>query len=573
MIDEICVENLALIRKASLVPCAGLTVLTGETGAGKTALLSACKLLMGERADKSLVRDGEAALMVSGRFFSSKDVERVDEYTAQEQQETLEKDCNPDTGELVALRRVTTDGRSRVTLNGTMASVGELAHAIAPSIDLCGQHEHQQLMCPASHASILDTWAKETITEAKEAYTAAFLEAQAAQEALDKVHAAVQESEERLADARFTLQRIDEVSPQEDEYAHLAATLTRAEHAETLARVTTETYETLSGDAGALDMLGKASALLDSAVSYDSALGKFARLVREASYVVEDVAHDVRLYRDGVDFDADNLVQMQERMNALQGLLRVFGPRMEDVFAARLKAAELVSCVDDATERKAQAQRACDIAEAALIHAADVFDAARAEAAPRFATAVAQQLDRLEMGGAQLSYSITRLERRRWTKDSPSSVEFLFKSAASMQPRPFIRIASGGEISRVMLAIKVVLGHADCVDTLIFDEVDAGVGGAVARSLALVLADLARTHQVIVVTHLAQVAVQADVHYVVTKTEGEMPETLLQEVGGEARVAEIARMLSGSTTEASLMHARELLSAARSQITNTDDFE
>ena len=559
MIDEIQVENLALIREAALVPARGLTVLTGETGAGKTALLSALKLLMGSRADKDAVRDGEEALTVSGRFYGA--VTRLvaadpsDEPAAESFAEA----------ELVATRRVTADGRSRVSLDGRMASVGELARAVAPTIDLCGQHEHQQLMKPALHVRMLDAWAGEAVASARATYEAAFAAAQAAAIELARVREAGASSSAKLDEARFVLQRIDAVDPREGEYDELLEELGRVEHAEALAVAANAAHEALAGEEGAIDTLGGAVSALDAAARYDAKLGEFADALREAGYVLEDMARETRDYREGVEFDPEALAQQQERMAALQGLLRTYGPRMEDVLAHRAEAADLVSLVDDAAERERAAQQDVDRAESALADAAAALTDARAEAAPRFAAAVTAQMGRLEMGGAELVCDLRPLERAQWTKVGPQAVEFLFRPGAGMQARPLARIASGGEVSRVMLAVKVVLGAVDDVDTLVFDEVDVGVGGSTAVALADVLADLARTHQVIVVTHLAQVAVRGQAHYVVRKAAGDenaLPETDLRQLSVDERPAEIARMLSGDATETSLAHARELLKRA-----------
>ena len=579
MIDEIQVENLALIRSASLAPARGLTVLTGETGAGKTALLSALKLLMGERADKSAVREGTDALAVSGRFFGlparlaeaggsddgASGIEGVgsDGLGAADELGAVDDDGAAD--ELVAIRRVTADGRSRVTLDGRMASVGELARAVAPAIDLCGQHEHQRLMKPAEHLRMLDAWAGQDVAAALDAYRNAFDRAKAAAAELDRVRAAGEASSARLDEARFTLRQIDAIDPQEGEYDELSAELARSEHAESLATAADAAHMALSGDGGALDMLGTAISALEGAARFDESLGAHADSLREASYILEDVAREARDYRDGVEFDPELLAQKQERMAAMQGLMRAYGPRMEDVLARRAEAAELVSLVDDAAEREAAARKAADEAEARLAKAAGTLAAAREQAAPRFAEAVTAQMARLEMGGAQLTCSLEDLPREAWTHAGSQSVEFLFRPGAGMQARPLARIASGGEISRVMLAVKVVLGQVDDVDTLVFDEVDAGVGGSTANALADVLADLTETHQVIVVTHLAQVAVRGQAHYAVRKTEGAdgMPETDLRKLADDERPAEIARMLSGDATETSLAHAREMLAAAQ----------
>lgn len=568
MIDEIQVENLALIAQASFEPASGLTVLTGETGAGKTALLSALKLLMGERADKTAVRDGEGALMVSGRFYGvgvPAEAAVGDAGEAAEGDGLAEPAASADAAELVATRRVSADGRSRASLDGRMASVSELAAAVAPSIDLCGQHEHQQLMKAAAHVRLLDAWAGEGVSGALAAYQDAFAQASAAAAELERVRGAEASSQAKLDEARFVLQRIDAVSPVEGEYEELAASLSKAEHAEALAMAANAAHEALSGEEGAIDALNAAVSALDGAVRYDDALGEYASSLREVGYVLEDVAREMRGYRDGVDFDPEDLARRHERMAALQGLLRAYGPRMADVLQAREQAADLVSLVDDASERERCAQQALDVAEAALAQAAAVLAQERSQAAPRFAEAVTAQMQRLEMGGAQLVCDVRPLERAAWTKAGSQAVEFLFCPGEGMQPRPLARIASGGEVSRVMLAVKVVLGGVDHVDTLVFDEVDAGVGGSTAVALAEVLADLARTHQVIVVTHLAQVAVRGQAHYVVRKaptgSEGR-PQTDLHRLSAAERPAEIARMLSGEVTEASLTHAKELLVAA-----------
>ena len=587
MIDEIHVENLALIRNATLTPCAGLTVLTGETGAGKTALLSACKLLMGERASAQMVRDGEDSLVVSGRFFVRESAgegagEGADADSAWEDapagRGAVRADASsagardggtaeaaPCERDLVVTRRVGADGRSRVTLDGRMASAAQLAATIGPVMDLCGQHEHQRLLKPANHVTFLDAWAKDQVEAPLRAYKAAFTAAQAAQAALDDVRAAASSSSAQLDEARFILRSVNEVDPQPGEYEELVEALAKAENAEALVNASEGAYRALSGDGeegSALDALNSAIYALDQACRFDDSLQAYAKSLRDAVYIAEDVAADVRAYRDSIELDAAELARMQERVGALQRLLRLYGPRMEDVLAARDAAAELVGAVDDSEARLKAAQAAVDQAEEALVQAADALDKARKAAAPRFARAVCDQMKRLCMGTAQLVCEIERQPRAAWTKSGPSTVEFLFRPGSEMAARPLARIASGGEVSRVMLALRVVLGQADTAETLIFDEVDAGVGGATAVALADVLVDLATTRQVLVVTHLPQVAVRAQCHYVVAKTGGALPETTIIPVEGAARVDEIARMLAGDESEAARLHAAELLAQA-----------
>ena len=544
MIDELHVSNVALIREASIQPAAGLTVLTGETGAGKTALLSSIKLLVGERADAGMVREGADGLAVEGRLFM--------------------RDDSADPDGLVVRRRVSADGRGRVELDGRMASVRELAERVGATVDLCGQHEHQRLLAVAVHGEMLDAWIGAPAATALAAYQEALDAATAAAAELERVRELGRATGEKLEEATFVLRRIDEVDPREGELEELEAQLPRVEHGEALMSAAEGAREALSGEGAATDALSEAVRTLRDASRYDAGLGAWAKTLESALIDVEDVASELRDYADSVDFDPAELERAQERMARLQGLMRTYGPRMVDVLARRDAAREVVAAAGDGGEREREAKETVERAEVALAEAADALDAVRRTAAPALAAAVSEQMGLLEMGSAEIEVSLERLPRAEWGRRGASRVEFLYRPAAGLTARPLRKIASGGEVSRVMLALKVVLGEADACETLVFDEVDAGVGGATAVALAGVLAHLAQTHQVIVVTHLAQVAVVAEKHYLVRKSDVEgtgVPETTLTEIEGEERVAEVARMLSGDTGSASRDLAREMLEA------------
>lgn len=538
MIDELHVRDVALIRDASLAPSSGLTVLTGETGAGKSALLSAIKLLVGERADAGAVREGTDGLEVEGRFYV--------------------RGGDPDG--CVVSRRVGADGRGRVRIDGRMGSVRELAEGVGATVDLCGQHEHQRLLQVQTHVEMLDAWVGEPAAVALARYREALAAAAEAARELERVRELSRTGAAALEEAEFVCRRIDEVDPAEGELADLEAKLPRAEHGDALLRSALGARESLAGEGGALDAIRDAASEVDDALRYDDALSKHADVLRGALLDLEDVAAELRDYADDLDFDPEELERMRARWSELQGLLRSYGPTMADVFARRDEARGVVEAASDGGAAVERAQKAADAAEARLADAARALDDVRREAAPRFSVAVSEQMARLEMGTAELEVAFERLPRAEWSRRGPSRAEFLYRPGAGLSARPLRRIASGGEVSRVMLALKVVLGESDSAETLVFDEVDAGVGGATAVALAGVLADLARTHQVIVVTHLAQVAVAADEHYLVSKSVGDVPETTLTPIRGEERVREVARMLSGDTGEASLAHARELLS-------------
>ena len=541
MIDQMHVCDVALIHDATIEPAGGLTVLTGETGTGKTALLSSIKLLVGERADASAVREGADGLCVEGRFFV--------------------RGGDPDG--CVVRRRVSADGRGRVEIDGRMASVHELASGVGSTVDLCGQHEHQRLLAVQTHVEMLDAWAGESVAAPLAAYQEALAAAKDAAAELERIRELGRATGEKLEEAAFALRRIDEVDPQEGELQELEDALPRAEHGEALVEAASGAHALLAGDEGACDAIGSAVRALQDASRYDARLGGFAQSLESALIDVEDVASELRSYADEVEFDPESLEAMHARMSQLQGLLRAFGPRMEDVLARRQAAREVVEAAGDGGEADCRARGEVQRAEALLARCADALDEARAKAAPELARRVSEQMGRLQMGSAELVVTQERLPRAEWGRRGPSHVEFLYRPGAGLTARPLRRIASGGEVSRVMLACKVALGEADGCDTLVFDEVDAGVGGATAVALAGVLADLARSHQVIVVTHLAQVAVLTQRHYLVSKSAGDVPQTSIAQIEGEDRVAEVARMLSGDASELSLAHAREMLMAAR----------
>lgn len=563
MIDEIHLHDVALIHDADLVPSAGLTVVTGESGSGKSALLSGIKLLVGERGGADMVREGADKLSVEGRFFYPLPDDADPAQASDAQNAAASEDG------LVAKRTVSAEGRSRVQLDGSLASVRDLANGPGMHVDLCGQHEHQRLLKPAEQAAMLDAWIGHDAVRARSDYKAAYRAVMRATEELEHVRELGRSDAARVEDARFVLRSIDAVDPKEGEYEELLASAERAENAEAIAQGLNAASCALSDEGGALEQVGAAAEGLESIARFDGRYENLAKALREAGYLLEDAAREVSSLRDDDEsFDLQALEQLQERVAAYQGLRRNYGPTMDEVFAARERAAAVIAAVDSFDEQVAAAEKRLAAEEEKLQKAAQAFRSVRMEGAPRFAEEVGACLAELDMAGAGFSCNVEQLERENWTVAEPCRVEFLFRPGAGMGYRPLRRIASGGEISRVMLAVKAALGEADGVDTLVFDEVDAGIGGKAALAVAAVLRQLARTHQVICVTHLPQIAVAGDTHYLVQKeadSDDGVPSTSLQRLSGDNRVDEIARMLAGEITEASRSHAAQLLSQSASE--------
>lgn len=542
MLEDLHVRDLALIKDAWLEFDAGMTVLTGETGAGKTVLLGALKLLLGERCDSSFVRAGEAEAVVEGRFTVGGE-------------------------EVVVRRRVSAEGRSRCTLDGDMVTVGALGERIGPLVDLHGQHEHQALLSPATHLDYFDRWAGDSTASALASYRRAWSEYRAAVRFRDELRDRVAEAARTADYLRFVADEISRVDPSPGEDEALEARLPALQHAEKLAESATKATELLRGANGAGDLAAQAAAALARVSGIDPALDAVVPRLVEAQALMDDAGAELRVYRDNLEHDPRVLDEVLGRLSELNGLIRKYGPTLNGVLSRREEALASLDAFESGEAGISAANAVCASAEAALRHAADVLRAERKRSDQGFVDRLGALVADLAMDGASFAVSFVDLPFESWTSDGPHKLEFLYSPAVGLPPKPLARIASGGEISRVMLAMKGALGEADTVDTLVFDEIDTGMGGSAATAVGRRLKELAETHQVIVVTHLAQVAAFADRQLVVSKrAEGDVVETVVEPVEGLARVREIARMLSGNESEASLAHARELLeSAARTE--------
>lgn len=564
MLDELQAKNIALIEKASFVPAAGLTVITGETGSGKTAFLTALKLLVGERADSLMVREGSEELTVNARMYAAPQ-NQISRGDNRDESSDIEAHSR---AEYVVKRTVSRDGRSRVWIDGEVESVGALAETCGTTIDLCGQHEHQKLLEVSNHVRLLDAWAEDLIAPALQTYQKAFQGKKEAEATYRRVADMAATSEEKLEQATYVKTRIEELRPSPEEIEELEKKLPLAEHATKLAEHARAAFQHLTGDTGAIALLQSSAAEMREASRLDQSLSPASQQLYSAATEAEDVQASLSSYLANLEIDPQDLERMQKRQADMQSLLRTFGPTMEDVEAQLAAATETLETVAHADKTLQDAEERLDEAKRNLRDAAKGLSDARREAAPRFVQAVTNEMAKLQMGTAVLEMQLTPLPEEAWTEAGPARVEFLYRPAQNLSAKSLRKIASGGELSRIMLAIKVVAGTADEVETLVFDEVDAGVGGNVALSLARVLKELSRSHQVICVTHLPQIASAADKHYVVKKTETEdiasgaaLPKTTLEAVSGQARTQEIARMLSGEVTDISLSHAKTLLSS------------
>ena len=548
MITELRVRDLAVIADVSLTLGPGLNVLTGETGAGKSMLVDALALLLGERASGDVVRAGADKTVVEGAFDLSA------RPTVRPSIESLGVDWND--GTLVVKREVQAEGRSRAWVNGSPATVGVLAHLGAVLVDLHGQHETQSLLRPDIQRELLDAFgdAGVEVVATRDAFTRwKTLEERAA------TLRARQDEIRRKADyLRHVLDEIAKAAPRVGEDDALEGEARRLAHADELSRLAQELAQ-----AADTAPLARANRLLQSLARLDPATAPWQELADAAYANLDELGGAARGYADGLEADPDRLAELERRRDALYRLKQKHGPTLADVLAARDQSARELELLDTADLDLRRITDELATAARDVTQACGALTAKRRGAAARLARAVNEILPALGMPGGRLEVELFPAAQPR--SDGAETVAFHVRLNAGLEPRPLARVASGGELSRLMLALKVTLAAHDAVPTLVFDEVDQGIGGETGGRVGAALRDVARNggRQVLVITHLSQIAVRADHHLVVAKgTAKGVATSDVRTVTGEARQREIARLLGDPDLDAALRHAAELLRTA-----------
>jgi DNA repair protein RecN (Recombination protein N) len=559
------VRNFILMDALELRLSPGFNVLTGETGAGKSIVVGALSLVLGGRASAEHVRPGETEAEVEALF----DVSEAEGIRAR-----LEaSDVYSDDGQLVLRRVVQSNGRSRAYMNGKLCTAGELA-ALAPDLcDIASQHESVALANPGTHLFYLDRFAK--LANARGALAAEVLALEGLVADIKKTLEDERTRGEREAFVTFQLQEIDAVAPRPGEHEELLAERHKLRHTEKLSALVSGASARLDQEEENLcDAVAKLVKDVRSAADIDASLASVADRFEAAYGELVDVARDLGRYAERVEADPSRLHDVEERLYRLEGLLRRHGPTLDDVLAARDRLAADLARMQGAQSRLTDLQAQRDAVLAKTAAQAKKLSARRKEAAERLARSISNELAELAMGGARVLVDVAPLggdkgdlsvDGARLSRDGIDRVEFLIAPNKGMDPKPLGRIASGGELSRALLALKRVLAEHGPAGLYVFDEVDAGIGGAVADKIGRAIADVAKYHQVLCITHLAPIAAFAETHFVVSKeSAGSVTKSAVRRVDGKERTAEIARMLAGAkVTSAALQAASELLEGAR----------
>ena len=560
MLHRLAIRDFVIVDSLEVEFAPGLTVLTGETGAGKSILVDALQLALGNRGDAGTVREGAARAEVSAEFDAPSSIAGwLDEGG-------FEPGADADAGRLLLRRSIDAQGKSRAWINGRTATVAQLREVADRLVDIHGQHAWQSLTRPAAVRGVLDAYARLDTRPLAAAWTAWRDKVQALTAAEGR-QGDLERERERLA---WQIGEVQRLAPHADEWPELDAEHTRLANAQSLMDAARGALEAIGGgeseSAGNAEAsTGRALALLQEVGEFDPRLRATIDALRGAEAQLREASHTLASYLDRAELDPQRLQQLDERISSWLALARRYRRppgELADLLGewqAALRELDVAADIDGL-------RRAVDTARSAYEIEAGRVTAARQAAAPRLAAAVTHSMQQLGMAGGRFEIVLE-------AADSPQSfgletVELLVAGHAGTTPRPLAKVASGGELSRIALSVAVVTSELDSADdgagALIFDEVDAGIGGAVAETVGRLMKQLGRDRQVLAVTHLPQVAACADHHFVVAKqTSGQATRSSVVAVIGEARVAEIARMLGGEKpSSTSLAHAQEMLSSS-----------
>ena len=552
MIENLSIRSLGVISSAQLELTKGFTAITGETGAGKTMLLTGLGLLLGERADSSVVRSGEKQLVVEGRIISAdKNLHaRLEDLGAE-----------VEAGEILINRIVSSDGRSKAAIGGISVPVSVLNSVAQELVAVHGQSEQIRLRSLAKQRDALDAFGGEKLLQALSAYSQVFQQYKELQQRLERLRSSSEQDAFKIERLKEQIAELQRIAPVEGELQEVSGQLERLSNVESLRLAASEVYEIVAGEE--LDVrsqLGRAKRTLES--SSDPKLRDLAQQIADATAVVNEIALDISSYLTDLDADPQTLDALQRRKAELTALERKYGSTSDELSQLLPSLQAELLDLDSSDEQLEKLEIQLAATESHLAKAAGQLSELRISAAEKLAKSVSEELAKLAMADAKLSISVS--PSGEFDSFGADRVEFLLMNHAGSEPRPLSKGASGGELSRIMLAIELVLAGKQPLPTMIFDEVDAGVGGAAAVELGRRLKKLADSTQVIVVTHLPQVAAFADQQIQIFKDQsGGVSASSVRVLRSEERVKELARMLSGSSdSEVALSHAKELLSQA-----------
>lgn len=558
MLYSISIKNVALIDNASITLTDGFNVITGETGAGKSILVDSLSLLLGERTDRELVRTGTDSAEIEGVFY-------VADAVAAKVEERL--DAALDDGMLIVRRVITKDGRSTIKANGRTVTLSTLKDAMSYLVDIYGQHEHQALLKKENHIDFLDNYAYKAVLQPKASCGEAFEEYQSLKKQLEFNWGDPAQRERRVDMLKYQIEEIENAQLEDGEEEDLLKRKKILLNAEYIMQTLQQVHYALSGDGGGCEALSVSAKSLDALSDKDAYYASLAERLQSISYEAEDIAAEVSSAMDAME-DSDSLELVEDRLQLIRDLKRKYGGSIAEILQFMESAKNELDKLENASatieKLEKQQQKALQKLHEACLELSDK----RREAAKSLEKELAEQLAQLGMKSAVFTVQFAPEPQisnsTAYTTNGFDEVEFMFSANLGEPQKPLVKVISGGEMSRFMLAVKSIMADNDNIGTMVFDEIDTGISGKMAQVTAEKMAQIAKKHQVLCVTHLPQIAATANTHFFIEKSEnGGQTRTSLTLLNDEDRVREIARLSGGECTEAALAHAREMLSRAK----------
>lgn len=556
MLLEMTIRNLAVIEEVHLYCKKGFHVLTGETGAGKSIIIDALSLVAGGRSSTDLVRYGHDKASIEASFQVS------EQHPVREILRGMGIEAAPEE-HLIIRRDITVSGKSTSRINGQLVNLSMLKEVGEYLVNIHGQHEHQSLFKIEEHIRWLDTFGEQQIGPVKQAYQSIYDEYTNIRKQLQELQETSQQSLQMADLYRFQVEEISaaKLKPGEDEA--LLEERKKLSNAEKLYQNAAEAYDLLYGGKG-LDAISRAVQKLQDIAALDKAsLEALVEQAQSAFYQLEDAAYQIRDYRDHIEFNPSRLDYIEQRLDTVSSLRRKYGDKITDILAYLHKIEQELDKIENKDEMLQQLQKQESAVKEKLQQAARLVSEKRELVASKLADEIVAELRDLQMERTQFKVHIDSASER-FTREGVDQVEFLISANPGEPMRSLSKIASGGEISRVMLALKSIFARVDQIPVLVFDEVDTGVSGRAAQAIAEKLSMLSRECQVFSITHLPQVACMSDVHFFIHKqTDGDRTFTRIDDLPIDGRIHELARMLGGvEVTDKTLQHAQEMLSLA-----------
>ena len=557
MLLDLKVKNFALIEKLEINFKKGLNVLTGETGAGKSIIIGALEMLLGGRASREVIRNGKEKAYIEAVY----EPEKLDLINNKLEEYGIE----PDEDILLLSREIKRTGRNRSRINGQLATLSMVSNVSSYLVDIHGQHEHQSLLDVKLHLDFLDDFIGEKIISLKEKVTNKYNEIKNINKKLQEMEIDEGEKARELDLLEFQINEIENANLKTGEFKKLEKKYKKLSNAEDIFATTGMIYNDINGDDfnnnGILDKIGHFMTELDSLKEYDDKLDSFHSQMENIYYTLQDLGYEIREYNENLDFDKKRLKEIEDRLDTINNLKKKYGETIEEILEYNQKMKkrrnELVSQEDLIKELKEKRKNI----KAEYYNKAEELSKIRKNSAKNLEEKIKDELTDLAMEDVLFK---VKFEEKDLAGDGIDDIEFMISPNPGEDLKPLAKIASGGELSRIMLAFKKIIAEIDKVDTLIFDEVDSGVGGKTAQKMAEKLAVIGSKRQVICITHLPQIASMSDNHFYINKTaENGKTYTNINKLNGEEKPKELARMLGGvKMTDTTLDHAEEMIKLA-----------